>query len=390
MSERVESEVWALEKCSGCGMCVALCSKGMLYWDEVDHPAREVREKRLGLSHLTLDSCTFCQKFCEEGCPRLEEEWTALLPRRLVSARAVGIVKSDEPNDVIKNLLVAALSAGLIDGVLMMDMNPWTLEPEAKVATSVREIVDTLGVQYLWTPVLSSLNQAIFERGLRNLAIVGTPCVAEAVRALRSSDNERLRPYQDAIRLTIAPFCTGVYFPTLVNDFLTGEMDLAPHSVKRLVAHPGASKLVALLWDGSSREIPVEKVEKYTRRGCAICDDYLGESADIAVGTVGAKDGYCTLITRSQVGDICLQNAVNFRLVETVDEVDEAALVKAKEEKERRERAQAFEKLMVLALDALGDPRKRAEIRQEYVRLYEIERPAESEKEQRYVTCAGC
>ncbi len=46
--------------------------------------------------------------------------------------------------------------------------------------------------------------------------------------------------------------------------------------------------------------------------------------------------------------------------------------------------------MMVLALDALGDPRKRAEIRQEYVRLYEIERPAEREKEQCYVTCAGC
>ena len=85
-----------------------------------------------------------------------------------------------------------------------------------------------------------------------------------------------------------------------------------------------------------------------------------------------------------------MRNAVNFGLVETVDGVDEAALAKAKEEKERRERAQAFDKLMVLALDALGDPRKRAEIRQEYVRLYEIERPAESEKEQRHVTCAGC
>jgi coenzyme F420 hydrogenase subunit beta len=390
MSERVESEVWALEKCSGCGMCVALCSKGMLYWDEVDHPRRELREKRLGLSHLTLDSCTFCQKFCEEACPRLEKEWTTLVPRHLASARTVGIVKSDEPNDVIKNLLVAALSAGLIDGVLTMDMNPWTLEPEARVATSVREIVDSLGVQYLWTPILSALNQAIFERGLRNLAIVGTPCVAEAVRALRSSDNERVRPYQGALRLTIAPFCTGVYFPTLVNDFLTGEMGLAPHSVKRLVANPRASKLEALLWDGSSKEIPVEKVEKYTRRGCAVCDDYLGESADIALGTVGAKDGYCTLITRSQVGDICLQNAVNFRLVETVDEVDQFALNKAKEEKERRERAQAFDKMMVLALDALGDPRKRAEIRQEYVRLYEIEMPAENKKEQCYVTCAGC
>jgi len=392
MSARLEKEVWALDRCCGCGNCVALCSKGVLFWGADEHPTLEERDKVLGLSHTKLDTCFFCQKFCEEGCPRLEEEWSALEPRRLVSARTKGILESDEPSDVIKNLLVAAISASFIDGVILMDMDPWTLKPVAKVATTVGEVIDSLGVQYIWVPTLSALNEAVYERGLRNLAIVGTPCVSQGLKKLRSSDNERLTPYRQALRLSIAAFCTGVYLTELVNGFLTNEMDIAPQSIKRLQASPRENLLTALLWDGSTKVIPLTKVEKYTRRGCASCDDYLGESADIAVGTVGAKEGYCTLIARSQVGEICLRNALDFDLLEVSEEVDQAALSRAKEEKERRKRAQAFDKLMVMMLDALGEPRKRAEVKQAFVRLYEVKKPAELRREEAncYAACAQC
>ncbi|TLN09763.1 4Fe-4S dicluster domain-containing protein, partial [bacterium] len=72
MVKRLESEVWELDNCSGCGMCVAACSKQVLVWQEESHPVKQVRTKTLGLSKTTLDSCTFCRKFCEEVCPRLE------------------------------------------------------------------------------------------------------------------------------------------------------------------------------------------------------------------------------------------------------------------------------------------------------------------------------
>jgi coenzyme F420-reducing hydrogenase beta subunit len=118
----------------------------------------------------------------------------------------------------------------------------------------------------------------------------------------------------------------------------------------------------------------------------------LGESADLAVGTLGAKEGSCTVIVRSQAGEICLRNALDFGLLEANEEVDHAALSQASKEKERRKRAQAFDNLMVLMLDALGEPRKRAEAKQAFVRLYEVKRAAEQTREETncHVTCAQC
>ncbi len=86
MSTRLQQEVWALERCSGCGVCVAACSKGVLYWDAEQHPLLEERVKTLGLSRLKLRACEVCQKFCELSCPRLVD-WTPMEPGAMVSAR---------------------------------------------------------------------------------------------------------------------------------------------------------------------------------------------------------------------------------------------------------------------------------------------------------------
>jgi len=390
MSERLNEEVWALDRCSGCGMCVATCAKGMLFWDEEEHPSLEVREKALGLSRIKLDSCSFCPKTCEEGCPQLDE-WSPLEPKEMVSVRARGVIVSPQPNEVIKSLLVASKAAGLIDGALLLDLNPWTLQPIVRIARTVEEMTSGLGMQYLWTPLFHRLNEAIYEDGLRNLAIVGTPCASQAVRSLRSSQSPRLTLYREAIRLSIATFCTGLYRRELVSQLLSQEKGIAPHQIQRLSISPRDGYLMTLLWDGSERTVPLNEVEPYTRRGCATCNDLLGESADLAVGALGAREGYCTLITRSEAGTICLRNAVSFGLLESVEEIDEAALSRAAEEKDRRKRAQAFDQLKLLMLDALRDPQKWVEAQREFSRLYGIKEAPQARKGRAcHDSCAQC
>jgi coenzyme F420 hydrogenase subunit beta len=391
VSKQLEREVWSLDRCSGCGLCVATCSKGMLHWDgQEKHPAREIRQKTIGLTQIPLDSCTFCQVFCEETCPRLHR-WEGLPARRAVSAKTKGVTHSGDPSEVVKSLLVAGLSAGFIDGVIMCDMNAWSMEPVAKVMTRVSEVADTFGVQGLWVPTLEILNEAVYEKRLRSIAVVGPPCVSQAIRTLMSSDNERLEPYKEAIQLAIAFFCTGSYFPRLVYEFLEGMMAISRHDIKRIYASPRNRELRILLWNGSAKTVALSKVEGYTRPGCASCDDFLGESADIAVGNVGAKDDYCTVITRTQLGDLCLQNALDFEALEAVDEVDDQALKRAKDEKEHRKRAEAFDELTLMMLDALREPRQRAEVRDEFVRLYEVDTISEHREEgRRHESCVGC
>lgn len=96
MSERLNQEVWALDRCSGCGMCVATCAKGMLSWDEEEHPSLEVREKALGLSRVKLDSCSFCPRRARKaalnwksGAPWSQRRWFRFGQRGLSSLRSL-------------------------------------------------------------------------------------------------------------------------------------------------------------------------------------------------------------------------------------------------------------------------------------------------------------
>lgn len=389
MSTRLQQEVWALQRCSGCGACVAACSKGVLYWNGEQHPLLEVRTKALGLSRIRLRTCEVCEKFCELSCPRLVD-WTPMEPRSMVSARSAGVIKSGAPNDVIQALLVAARSADLIDGVVMLDMDHYTLEPVARVATTVHEIVNSIGMQYLWAPVLSVLNEAVFDLKLDRLAVVGPPCVAEGARRLMGSEHALLWPYRDAIRLTISTFCTGMVMPNMVTDLLEQGKGIARQQIRSLATSLADGELTATLWDGAELTIPLTEVEPFTRRGCGSCDDYLGESADIAVGALGALPEHATLITRTPVGDLFVQNARRFGLLETVDQVDEAVLAAAKEAKDRRARAQAFDEFRILMLDALSDPAKRSRVNKLFAGLYGAGQTAAVKKEAGYVSCGAC
>ncbi len=388
MVSRLDTEVWSLGQCAGCGLCVAACSKQVLRWNGEDHPVRTQRLKTVGYSKAELDSCSFCQKFCEEVCPRLER-WNAMEPTVTLSAKARGPVKSGAPNDIIRSVLAAGRSAGLIDGVIMLDLDPWELKPVARVAFSVEEIVDSVGPQYLWAPVLDALNEAVFERAMENIAVVGTPCTAQAVRRLRQSTNPRLKAYQDSIRLTMSIFCTGIYQQELIDDVLVRKMGLRKDQVKRLEISPDREWLHIRLWDGSVRSIARTVAEQYTRQGCASCDDYLGESADLAVGTLNAPEGASTLIVRSTAGEVFVRNAVQMNLLEVTEQVDTTRLEEATSEKDRRERAEAFTDLHVLMLDALADPFQRGEAIKLFTRLYRTPARASGAEKSRN-GCTGC
>ena len=390
MSIRLEAEVWSLDNCAGCGLCVAACSKQVLQWEPtLQHPTLEKRTKLLGLSRTTLDSCSFCTQLCVEACPRLDR-WAAIEPRLVTAARARGPVYSGAPNDVIRAILSAGRSSGLLDGVVMLDLDPWALKPVARVITSVEQIVESMGPQYLWAPVFAVLNEAVYTYRMQNIAVVGTPCASQAIRKLRQSANTRLRPYQEAIRLSISIFCTGIYKPEMIEEVLVKRMNVSRDQVKRMEISPDREWMRAVLWDGSVRTIPRQQAESYTRAGCGKCDDYLGESADIAVGSLGAPKDASTLIVRTLTGDIFCRNAVQMGLLETSPDVDVAALDKAASEKDRRERGQAFKDLEILMLDGLADPQKRAEAIQQFTRLYRTPaRPGAVEPETPR-GCTGC
>lgn len=389
MSTKLQQEVWALGRCSGCGGCVDACSKGVLYWGDEGHPLLEHRQKAIGLTRLTLRACEVCEHFCELSCPRLAET-DQIPPLSMLSARAMGVVNSGDPNDVIRSLLVAARSAGLIDGVILLDLDPWALQPEARIATSVGEIVSGSGMQYLWAPVLSKLNEAIFERGLTKLAIVGPPCVAEGVRTLTGADHPRLWPYREAIRFTISQFCKGIYLPEMIDALIEQKLGIPRRLIRALTTSITEGTLTVTLLDNEMRTIPLTEVDAYTRRGCASCSDFLGQSADVAIGNVGAEPDHAAVIVRTAIGEVVVQNAIRFELLKAFSQVDQEALLEAQAQKDRRSRAQAFDDLHILMLGAMGDPKKQSQVQKCFVNLYETENGKNKTRRNADVSCGGC
>jgi coenzyme F420 hydrogenase subunit beta len=308
----------------------------------------------------------------------------------MVAARSVGIIQSGAVNDIVRSLLVAARSADLIDGVIMLDMDPWNLVPFARIATTVDEIVAGVGMQFLWAPVLSALNQAIFDLGLSKLAIYGPPCAAQGARRLMQAQNTRLDPYRQAIRLLISPFCTGIYMPNLILDLLENGKNIPRHQIESIKISPDENGLRVDLRDGTEDLIPLTEVEPYTRRGCSSCDDFLGNQADIAIGTVGAQEGFSTVILRTPTGETFLRNAERFDLLEVTDEVNREAIDAARAEKERRGLAQAFDEFSILSLQALGDPKKRSLARKRFNELYGTGQTRSATREKSDVPCSGC
>ncbi len=358
MVKELKKNVWNVNRCSGCGMCVSTCAKNVIRFpEEEDHPVLDIREKTVGLSHIVVDTCFFCEKPCEDSCPKLKE-W-----KKGPVIRTVSAVSKLSDGNVINALLVSALRYGLIDGAILWDVERNYFKPLPKVVTTEEEILKSAGYQHLWFPVLGALNDAIYGRGLKKIAIVGPPCVAQAVKTVLSSTNKKLEIYRKRIRLTIGWFCDGVYSYRLITDEVVNRFNIKPYDIKTITADLRDELLRIVLHDGSEKTIPLSDVRKYMRNGCARCTDFASEWADVSVGNVGSEKGKTTIIVRTPIGEKCFDYAVREKTIEIINvPVDMEEIQRFVSDKERRKHAQEIDSLLLSTLNALSGVKSKEEI----------------------------
>jgi coenzyme F420 hydrogenase subunit beta len=75
--------------------------------------------------------------------------------------------------------------------------------------------------------------------------------------------------------------------------------------------------------------------------GCAKCEDFTAECADISAGNIGSPDGYTTLITRTETGSDITAIAIDSGFIKIGREVDVSAIHAASARKKRLEGAGA-------------------------------------------------
>ena len=148
---------------------------------------------------------------CYAVCPRIGNQPADTLGEylELLSAKAGFEVPHKQSGGAVTAILANALDEGLIDAIVTVTEDRWTLKPSSVIITKTDVLIQQAGSRYSWwVPLLAALKTAVVGRKFKRIAVIGVPCAVQAVARMRESDNDLVRPYGKAIRLVIGLFCT--------------------------------------------------------------------------------------------------------------------------------------------------------------------------------------
>jgi coenzyme F420 hydrogenase subunit beta len=332
--EDLKREVWDRGLCSGCGACIAVCPGDVLCFGPEESSGSP---RNIGYCKQATDSVS-CGA-CYAVCPRVHPDTAPPIGNYLsiLSAQAAFHIPRKQSGGAVTAILANALDEGFIDAVVTVTEDRWTLHPASVVITSSGDLIQHAGSRYSWwVPLLGALKTAVIDRKFQRIAVVGVPCVAQAVQRIRESDNDLLKPYARSIRLMIGLFCTETFdYHALVEERLGKGYHISPWQIQRLDVK---GKLEVTLTDGSTRSIPLKELHDTIREGCRSCTDFTAVTADISAGSVGSAPGNTTIIIRNPEGGSIVEHAVSHGRLTTSEDIDIAAIEKLAHAKMKRKK----------------------------------------------------
>jgi len=319
--EEPDDKTWFMEldeaviddgRCIQCGTCVAAC------------PSDSIGIGDDGLPELVkmCTGCSLCWDFCPRGGLRYERQWKITGGEDNVKGAGDPITEfsarveedwrhSSQDGGVVTGVLIQLLEEGEIDGALIAtesDEEPW--KAEGFMATTPQELKDNTGTIYNQTMALGHLDFSKWEDKFEkdwedtSLALVGTPCEIEGIRALQDfewdygSQEEGVR----AIDYTIALMCTKNFnYKKLIGEEIQEQRGIDIDNVGKMDVLHG--KL--MVDDKEGNQVLEEDIENFhdaALKGCDECADFTGFCADLTVGSVGSSDEYSSVIIRTEQG----------------------------------------------------------------------------------------
>jgi coenzyme F420 hydrogenase subunit beta len=225
----------------------------------------------------------------------------------------------------VSALLVSLLEACVIDGALVSKPSedpstPWKGVPT--IATNAEEVRAAAGSFYNQTMGLAALDLAATDVGPNpRIAVVGTPCEVQGLRAMQ------LRPWStgahrvDAVVLTVALLCTKSFdYESLILRELQAERHVDLARVSKVDITRG--RMIVEYADGAvAVDEPVREFHGASLKGCSECSDFLGRAADISMGSVGSDDGWTSVIVRTPQGRDALESVRDRLEVRELDDL---------------------------------------------------------------------
>ena len=334
----LEAGVIAADRCIQCGTCVAVCPSNSIGIGE-DTLLPELVKMCTG--------CSLCWDFCPRGGLRYEAAWPPSTPmadetpvnfvERPDSADPYWKITGGPPGDglgavlesyaartgsrpefaqdggVVSGLLLAALASGEIDGALVTKPSSDPDEPwkgVSHLATTAKEIIDAAGSYYNQTMALAELDLTNYDLPPNpRIAVVGTPCEIQGIRAMQSRRWPTGVHRVDAVVLTIALLCTKSFdYQGLMLRLLRDDRDIDIERVSKVDVIHG--RMIVEYRDGEvAVDEPIKNFHGAALKGCDECADFLGRGADLSVGSVGSIDGWSSVLVRTERGRLAVDNA---------------------------------------------------------------------------------
>jgi coenzyme F420 hydrogenase subunit beta len=310
-------------RCVQCGICVAACPSDSI----------GIGDDNLPKLVKMCTGCSLCWDFCPRGGLRHEATWnleppSGWLPGPKITgstaprgglddvterwqARVRPSIPGTQDGGVVSAMLISLLEAGDIDGVLLARESPkerW--KGEAYLARTPEEVVECAGSFYNQTMALGHLDLKGFDLPANpRIAVVGTPCEVEGIRAMQA------RPWTwgsskiDAVVLTIALLCTKSFdYGGLMVGEIAEKRGIPLEQVGRVDVIRG--KLIVEDTFGEVLiEEPIRDFHGAALKGCDECSDFLGNAADLSIGSVGSPDRWSSVLVRSAAGMAALDRA---------------------------------------------------------------------------------
>jgi coenzyme F420-reducing hydrogenase beta subunit len=221
---------------------------------------------------------------------------------------------------VVSALLVKGFREGLFDtAVVVRRMQGYNAE--AVVAENAEDALSAKGTKYLKVNVTKKLRELI-SQGKRRIAIVCTPCEAAVARRIQQTIDKECEI------TIIGLFCFESFNREKLIDEVKARLGVELGSAEKTQIRQG--KFTATV-NGKEASCRVRDLDGAVEKACHLCDDFTSRLADVSVGSVGSKQGYSTVIVRSNRGENLVQN-----LDAAKDTVDKQEIAKLAQFKKKR------------------------------------------------------
>ncbi|OFV68265.1 MAG: coenzyme F420-reducing hydrogenase subunit beta [Candidatus Syntrophoarchaeum caldarius] len=342
--EDLKTEIIDVDLCAGCGTCAAFCEAIEM---DGDTP-KMVGDCVLVRGALKCGTCyTVCPKR-SNGDATIIEKFLSREKRDELFGNYVGvyavkatnqdIVAKAQDGGAVSAIIHHLLSTGAIDcGVISQRDEKWRASP--LVVTAPEDVTKGSGTRYAVSPNVEMLGEVIKDEKLR-VAIVGTPCQVKGVRNLQS---KLLEVIEDIEILNIGLFCTENFRYDSFIEYMTPRLEeggLRIEDVTKTEITKGKFFFRSPKGDVS---LKIAELEPIIPTNCRNCIDFSAELADISVGSVGAPNGWSTVITRNSRSDEIVKKMIEEGLFEVQDVNIKIVHMLCKNKRKRLEKEEAGE-----------------------------------------------